>query len=67
MGVRVEWSAKDMILKGMDAIDGLRTAKIERSRERFLGRSCTPPVFCKRVRKLLNGKGLAKYSFLKSM
>jgi hypothetical protein len=30
-------------------------------------KTCTcPPVFCKRVRKLLMGKGLREHSFLKS-
>jgi hypothetical protein len=59
MRVRVWESAKNLILKGID----------RRKREMvggFLGGGVPPPVFCKRVRKLLIEKELPKQSFLKS-
>jgi hypothetical protein len=39
---------------------------MQKKREKILGGGVPPPVFCKRVRKLLTRKELSKHSFLKS-
>jgi hypothetical protein len=53
------WCAKDLILKGMDG--KVRADDPERS-----GRVPIPPVFCRRVRWLLNTKRLQKCTFPES-
>ena len=43
-----------------------KRSSVRRKRGGILGGVGIPPMFCKRVRKPLIGKGLLKYSFLKS-
>lgn len=54
------------ILLDLAEDDECAVARIQKKREKILGGGVPPPVFCKRVRKLLIEKELSEHSFLKS-
>jgi hypothetical protein len=54
------------ILRDLAEDDECAVARIQKKREKILGGGVPPPVFCKRVRKLLIEKELSEHSFLKS-